>query len=481
MQLKFQLLRKIVLILFTPFMVFMSGKSLGIAEIDSALEKTKDDMKIFRLFFPEMIDINLKLSSASENINYKKGAIKSYVETSRYLFNQSKYIESLSIIDKANILNKDFHSNELQSSIYTEYGKNYQKLGFYEKSIENYNLALKYIKKSDSSPAQINYNLKYIYGCKVSVFQIQNIKDSLNMNLIKSDKASLSPLISARLARYFILHKNDGIKALHYLKNAEYLLKYQNNIRDKSIILRIYGLYFFKLNDYSKSELYYNQSIAISRKLGIKQDENITLKMLYESYIAECNLAKQFELLQNNDDLREQLVRKEKKTMSKVIKTVKDEEENTFKRLIFLAIILTVICLLVIGWVFTRKIYSIKLYKKLQSISENEIKENHVRIQHESNFNEIIKLAKQNHPDYYIRFQDIHPTFESRLLSVYPQLKNNDLIFLSLVFLNFESKEIAEMTFKSTRTVQNKKYLLRKKLNIPTSDNISVWLKEQFE
>ncbi|MFC3157400.1 helix-turn-helix transcriptional regulator [Chryseobacterium arachidis] len=48
--------------------------------------------------------------------------------------------------------------------------------------------------------------------------------------------------------------------------------------------------------------------------------------------------------------------------------------------------------------------------------------------------------------------------------------------FCALLKLKLTTKEIAKYTFIETRTVQNKKYRLRKKLEIPQSVDIYNWI-----
>ncbi|WP_396022226.1 helix-turn-helix transcriptional regulator [Chryseobacterium suipulveris] len=55
-----------------------------------------------------------------------------------------------------------------------------------------------------------------------------------------------------------------------------------------------------------------------------------------------------------------------------------------------------------------------------------------------------------------------------------PKLSISELQFCALLKLNFASKEIANNTFTSIRTVQNKKYRIRSKLNIPNETDTYV-------
>jgi DNA-binding CsgD family transcriptional regulator len=97
----------------------------------------------------------------------------------------------------------------------------------------------------------------------------------------------------------------------------------------------------------------------------------------------------------------------------------------------------------------------------------------HLPVQ-ESIFKEVIQLAKDNNPEFMPRFHEYCPRFSEELLKVSP-LKISEIRFCAYIYLNFSTKEIADYTFISVRTVQTKKYNLRKKLNIPGDMDIYIW------
>lgn len=85
-------------------------------------------------------------------------------------------------------------------------------------------------------------------------------------------------------------------------------------------------------------------------------------------------------------------------------------------------------------------------------------------------------LAKENKPEFLTRFNQLFSEFSARILSVNDTVQSSELRFCAYLYLNFSTKDIAEYTYISVRTVQTKKYKLRKKLNIPGDVDIYVWL-----
>ncbi|MCX6304055.1 MAG: tetratricopeptide repeat protein [Bacteroidetes bacterium] len=68
------------------------------------------------------------------------------------------------------------------------------------------------------------------------------------------------------------------------------------------------------------------------------------------------------------------------------------------------------------------------------------------------------------------RFQEVHAGFYEKLLSVYPDLTQNDLKLCAFLRLNMSTKDIAELTRQELNTVAKARHRLRKKLEISGSD-----------
>jgi hypothetical protein len=89
----------------------------------------------------------------------------------------------------------------------------------------------------------------------------------------------------------------------------------------------------------------------------------------------------------------------------------------------------------------------------------------------------VVRLAKNNDPEFLTRFQEVYPNFFPKLLQIEPQLQNSELKFCALLFLNFSSKDIATYTFVQPQSIQTRKNRLRKKLNISSEEDIYIWMK----
>jgi hypothetical protein len=85
---------------------------------------------------------------------------------------------------------------------------------------------------------------------------------------------------------------------------------------------------------------------------------------------------------------------------------------------------------------------------------------------------EVLELGKKNDPEFLNRFKEVYPEFIDQLLTINPNLESSELIFCAMLKLHFTSKEIASYTLVQHRSVQQKKYRIRKKLNIPGETDI---------
>lgn len=115
------------------------------------------------------------------------------------------------------------------------------------------------------------------------------------------------------------------------------------------------------------------------------------------------------------------------------------------------------------------KIFQIKS-KVIGFIEANELK---LEDKHKERF--IIKLDSFfENEDYWkefkLKFTNVHPEFISQIRLNHPVLTKKDIDFLMLIKLNLSNKEIATLMNISYESAISKRYLVRKKMNI-TSDN----------
>ena len=156
----------------------------------------------------------------------------------------------------------------------------------------------------------------------------------------------------------------------------------------------------------------------------------------------------------------------------------------SFLSFVFILLLATsFVILLVARWCHSRNKYYTKKEQEI-SLIQRQLEESAKKIvakemylkQMEQKLNksstEIIELARKNDPSFLNRFQELYPEATRRMLQKHNNLSRSELILCAMIFLNFTTKEIAANTFVERRTVETKKYRLKKKLDLP--DNVSL-------
>lgn len=128
---------------------------------------------------------------------------------------------------------------------------------------------------------------------------------------------------------------------------------------------------------------------------------------------------------------------------------------------LFIALSITV---LTVSGVYVRKVVNDMKQKKRKLKMETDELKNHV---YTKQLEEVIGLAKKNDSAFLLKFRELHPDFISALLKINPDLENSELAFCAMLKLRFSSKEIADYTFVQHKSVQQKKYRIRKDLISP--------------
>ncbi|TLX76964.1 helix-turn-helix transcriptional regulator [Labilibacter sediminis] len=86
-------------------------------------------------------------------------------------------------------------------------------------------------------------------------------------------------------------------------------------------------------------------------------------------------------------------------------------------------------------------------------------------------------LSDKNDLDFFnLQFNEGHDNFMTKLKQKHPDLTPSDLRLCALLKMNLMSKEIAVLLNLSPRSVEVKRYRLRKKLNLHTEENLTTYL-----
>lgn len=83
-----------------------------------------------------------------------------------------------------------------------------------------------------------------------------------------------------------------------------------------------------------------------------------------------------------------------------------------------------------------------------------------------------LQLKQNAFNDFEKYFIEVHPEFYNKLKHKYEDLSQNELRVCALLRLNLSSKQIAEITGRSIRSVEGTRTSIRKKMNLTLQDNL---------
>jgi len=97
-------------------------------------------------------------------------------------------------------------------------------------------------------------------------------------------------------------------------------------------------------------------------------------------------------------------------------------------------------------------------------------------------FNRLIKLidysleTEKDWEEFRMYFEKVHSSFFDRLKEKFPDLTQSDLKLCALISLNLSMKECAELMAISAESVKMARHRLRKKLDLPTEENLTEFI-----
>lgn len=159
-----------------------------------------------------------------------------------------------------------------------------------------------------------------------------------------------------------------------------------------------------------------------------------------------------------------------------VLHLLNEVKQQEMKKKYYLLIL---IILIITGAIFLYISYKKQQYKsnkKSTLIAENEKKVLILEQKINESYEEILQMAKNNDPHFWSRFREVYPNFSENLLEINPKLTVSELTLGAYISLGFTTKEIAEITVRAFKTVENTRYNLRKKLQLETDTNLQTWL-----
>jgi len=434
----------------------------------------------------------------AEKINYERGIVDGYYVIAVSLADSENYEKSIEYVEKAKKfgtflnLNKgsEFNLLLLQASNLYELGFSSLAAEFYQKAKtavskeknhqkKQRNLMILYMKSYLAYP---DIDSQYKFYLKAKTINAKIV--SLPENLPKSEHLIKSAEINERIGAYH-LEKNQLDSARYYYNTVLETGKELNSTLAQGLAFASLGMVSEKEGNYEEALILLNRSEELLKSNAIFSNLVIIYEMKQKIYRHLGNVEKEKEYLNLHKELMSKLQKQKDKGRNKTILNIVDEKEREIQQsetkfiIIITFVILGSIVTLVLGIVFFRSYRKRKqklLVEKEQVIIEKQQETQSLQKRLNESFGEILEMAKENHPQFYNRFQEIYPNFNRSLLSINDKLTVSELTIAAYVYLGFTTKEIANNTYRSLKTVEATRYNLRKKLNLSSEINLQKWL-----
>ena len=336
------------------------------------------------------------------------------------------------ILKKAN--NRDPFIVRSKVNLYNAYSNYYAQIKDSYKRLEYNKLAVKELEQND---VDVNYKkmLCINYSNLSIAYFDNNINDSAEYYALKSIAiGQFCEMKNLSFPNFVILgniyqRRSQYDKALQYYYQAEQVKDY---------------------NNYVNINVLYNNMIDIYTK----KNDTANLNQ-YSAKLEKLNLA----IAENKNN-----------SLSKVIDNMENKDQK--KNLYF--IIITTLLLVTGIMIITIILHKKKILVEQEKLSQHYF-EQRINDKCELEYANLIEMIKNNDLAFFAVFQERFPNFSDKLRKINPQLIQSEIEFCALLKLNIPTKDIARYRFIEPKTVQNKKYIIRKKLNIPPNMDIYQW------
>lgn len=462
------------ILIFTGCFLFVSvfsfaQKKISATQLDQKMEantelyRTNIDKAFQQL--PEL----LHLSRALKNKNIE---MKILDRKCRYFYSKN-LTDSLIVqaegLKKISTNYRDFYF-EAMANVYL--AETYSINNLPDRAIENLDEAYELLEKADqksekvffakanvlSSFANIYLDKKEPRQAAKKIFQVvKNGEQIVN----KEKRNAFQYLNYSNLANIYLQINIDSAKVFAE-KSLEIQPKENADGRNLMTNYTVLGNYYEKKEDFKLAIDYFQKALKINKDNGTDLNLNeiyLPLQRIY-STIHQADSAEFYRMKAEAYDLK--VMNSKYNSLQKVLSKEKDQKASSSYYIYIIA---------GMGIFSALGIYYFS--RKRKSLQENDSEPKTEKAAPSPEIlQQLIELLEKNDPTFLINFELAFPDFVASLSANHPDLQPSEREFCALLKLKLSTKEIAKYTFIETRTVQNKKYRLRKKLGIPQEVDI---------
>ncbi|SDR88666.1 hypothetical protein SAMN05216490_0131 [Mucilaginibacter mallensis] len=443
-------------------------------------------MLLFQGKSKEYLDINIQIAQDAKRISYSKGVAIANFRIGKALNMRGDFEQSIRHLIIAEHEGYTQNSEQLKADINRVYGDNENKLGLYNIAIERekrilngkigskdliYSIACNKI--GEDFLALNRFDSAYFYHKKayVSLLNADSTTQVIALSIVcgnlSSDWGRQNQPDSAR----FYLFKS--------LKLAEQT-KYPYALQ---VATKKAGSFFFTQKKYDSALVYFHRSLQLVGRSNYMYEFKSLYKSLYETYSLNHNDSKSMYYLKLYTAISDSITTLEKKGMPVAISEIDSDHERFFtknkNRLLQILVIITfsIVTIFVLAYYHSFKMLKKEKDKRVTDKKEflDSLAESRSQAEIDA-FSMLVELAKKRDPAFFIKFNELIPNFSGRLLARFPDLSASDFEFCVYLKMNFDTKEIARYANMTVRSVEAKKYRIRKKFGISSHEDINMWI-----
>lgn len=403
-----------------------------------------------------------------------------------WYYNYSTDINSL--IHAAQLMEKKaikYKDKRFEATAHIYLSSAYAANNLYEKAIAEFDKALAILEKEDSKDTNIILAKANAYTHLANMYLSREEPEKALKNLFFASKEyeKLEGTEQKKEAQY----EHYSFMAWCYLEidldSTEHYVKKSMNLEPVySPNINITFLNYFLLGSIYKSRRNYHQALEYYHKAEALMPENsnsinrgLLFKGLQEVYqaLSDTLNSNRYEMKTKGIDL--EISHSKYKSMHKILEDNPGSDRNKIYYIISI-IGLILICSITVIFIFRLKKKN-KLLQEQEKKSQEYLEGQNTQTKSNSKekYKELIEMVKNNDTLFLTLFLKTFPDFSEKLQAINPRIVQTEIEFSALLKLNIPTKEIAQYKNIEPRTVQNKKYLIRKKLNIPKDMDIYFW------
>ncbi|BAP31135.1 ggdef family protein [Chryseobacterium sp. StRB126] len=443
-------------------------------KFDSILIKKSTDLQLGGEY-EALIELNIEYLKKAAKMRYKEGISLCYLNMAEVNISAGNYEKALFFFNKAENDLKNSENGFHKAAFYDDYSQYYSHLKLYDKAITFNSKAFLYLKEAKDSDLKrkllprlyinkgINYTFKGWYGT--------SLKSFLKGNVLENSAYS-----NCMVAQYYLFRHQTDSAEVYITRSDEKMLSQKTSDAESLWVYYTMGYYYNEVNNNEQAEKALKKALEINIKTRRTYSSHIqnVYKSLAELYKKKNDGGKAYYYLRKYMEEEGRLDVARLDTMNKATENFISEikpESDWHRSDLPLAIALSITALTVSG-IYVQKTIKTQRLKKRALKQETEELKSHVRAKM---LKEVTELAQKNDSSFLMKFKELNPDFINTLLKINPDLENSELTFCAMLKLHFSSKEIADYTFVQHRSVQQKKYRIRKRLNIPREEDIYVF------